>query len=59
MNIDQKTGLVSSVSVKKTTGSAALDKISIDALRQWKFRTPTKPSVEVPIAFKPKTYPIE
>jgi TonB family protein len=52
VNIDQKTGLVSSVSAKKTTGSAGLDKIAIDALRRWKFRTPTKPSVEVPIEFK-------
>jgi TonB family protein len=52
VNIDQKTGLVSSASVKKTTGSAALDKTAIDALRRWKFRTPTKPSVDVPMEFK-------
>jgi TonB family protein len=52
VNIDQKSGLVSSVSVKKTTGFAALDKGAIDALRRWKFRIPTKPSVEVPITFK-------
>jgi protein TonB len=52
VNIDQKTGLVSSVSVKKTTGFAILDKAAIDALRRWRFRIPTKPSVEVPITFK-------
>ena len=51
VNINPKTGLVTSVSVKKSTGSAALDKSAIDALRRWKFRVPTKPSVEVPITF--------
>ena len=51
VQIDLKKGLVTSVSVKKSTGWATLDKAATDALRRWKFRTPTKPSVEVPISF--------
>jgi protein TonB len=51
VNINSKTGLVTSVSVKKSTGWAVLDKAAIDALRRWKFKTPTKSSVEVPIDF--------
>ena len=51
VQIDPRTGLVTSVSVKKSTGWATLDKAAIDALRRWRFTTPTKPSVEVPIRF--------
>jgi periplasmic protein TonB len=49
--INSKTGLVDSVSVKKSTGWAILDKAAIDALRRWKFRIPSKPTVDVPIQF--------
>ncbi len=51
LQIDPRKGVVTSVSVKKSTGWASLDKVAIDALRRWKFRTPSKPSVDVPIDF--------
>ena len=51
VQIDPKKGLVTSVSVKKSTGWDVLDKSAIETLRRWKFTTPTKPSVEVPIEF--------
>src|SRR5437762_2998969 len=52
VHIDQKSGLVTSVSVKKSTGSSILDKTAIDSLGRWKF---TKPSADVPIEFRNET----
>ena len=51
VNIDQKRGFVTSVTVKKSTGSKELDEAAIDALRRWKFRVPTKASADVPLSF--------
>jgi TonB family protein len=51
VNIDPKYGFVTSVAVKKSTGWQSLDKEAIIALRRWKFRVPTQPSIEVPINF--------
>jgi len=56
VNINPNTGSVVSVFVKKSTGSEKLDKAAIDAFRRWKFKAPTKPSVEVPIVFKREKY---
>jgi len=51
VHIDSKTGLVTGVSIKKSTGWEILDKAAISALRAWKFRTPSKPSADFPIDF--------
>src|SRR5947209_20603763 len=45
VQIDPRTGLVTSLSGKKITGWATLDKAAINALRRWSFATRTKPSV--------------
>lgn len=51
-HIDTETGLVTSVTVKQSTGSAALDRYALAALRQWKYRTSAKFStVAVPVTF--------
>jgi protein TonB len=52
VNINSDTGWVTSVSVKKSTGYATLDKAAIDALRRWRFWTPSVSSAEIPIEFK-------
>ena len=51
VQIDPRTGSVTSVLVKKSTGWATLDKAAIDAVRRRRFRTPSKPSVDVAIDF--------
>jgi TonB family protein len=51
VRIDSKTGVVTDVSIKKSTGWEILDKAAISTLRAWKFRTPSKPSADVPIDF--------
>ncbi len=51
VHIDSKKGVVTGVSVKKSTGWEILDKAAMSALRIWKFKTPSKPSVDVPIDF--------
>ncbi|HEY6071497.1 MAG TPA: energy transducer TonB, partial [Chthoniobacterales bacterium] len=52
VRIDSETGVVTSVSIKKSTGFAALDKAAIDTLRRWKFWTPSVSSAEIPIEFR-------
>lgn len=51
MNIDFKTGKVTSVTVVKSTGSDGLDREAIFALRRWRFKPGKARQVEVPITF--------
>jgi len=51
MKVDVKTGLVTSVTVVKSTGHRELDESAIEALRQWRFNTGTVRQVSIPISF--------
>jgi TonB family protein len=52
LQIDPKTGVVKSVSVEKSTGSAVLDKTTIDCLRRWKFiRNAGVSKVKIPFTY--------
>ena len=53
-HINRETGDVNSVTIKKSTGHALLDQCAVDALRQWKYKAPTKfETVAIPITFAP------
>jgi TonB family protein len=58
MNIDFKTGKVSSVTVVKSTGSDGLDREAIYALRQWRFKPGKARNVEMPITFHNGSEPL-
>jgi TonB family protein len=51
VSIDSKTGVVTAVSVKKSTGWATLNNAAMAALRRWKFKTPSPLNAEVPMTF--------
>ena len=57
MNIDFKTGKVTSVAVVKSTGSDGLDREAIFALRQWRFRPGKVREVELPADITPAQPP--
>jgi len=51
-HVDSRTGLVTSVSVAKSTGSAILNKAAVDSLRRWKFQPGTcARDVKIPLGF--------
>jgi TonB family protein len=51
-HVDLSTGLVTSVSVAKSTGFKILDKAAIDCLNRWKFKVGTcARDVKVPLGF--------
>ena len=53
-HINRETGDVTSVSIKKSTGRALLDRCVVDALRQWKYKTPVKfETIAISITFVP------
>ena len=58
MNIDFKTGKVTSVAVVRSTGSDGLDREAIFALRQWRFRPGKVREVEMPITFHNGSEPL-
>lgn len=50
--VDERTGLVTTVSVLKSTGNAHLDKAATDAFKRWRFRPHTIHKLQVPMTFK-------
>jgi TonB family protein len=51
-HINLSTGLVTSVSVAKSTGYAILDKAAVDSLKRWKFKPGTcGRAVKIPLGF--------
>ena len=58
MNIDFKTGKVTSVTVVKSTGSDGLDREAIFALRRWRFKPGKAREVEIPITFHNGSEPL-
>jgi TonB family protein len=52
--LDAKTGAVTRVEVRQSTGVARLDKLSVQALRQWRFKTPLPTNkIKIPLTFVP------
>ena len=51
MMVDFKTGKVTDVLILKTTGSDALDREAIFALRRWRFKPGKARQVDLPITF--------
>ena len=51
MEIDRKTGWVTSAKMKKSTGSKLLDEAAVEAFRQWRFKPGTPQHVHSPIIF--------
>jgi TonB family protein len=58
MNIDFKTGKVTSVTVVKSTGNDGLDREAIYALRRWRFKPGKAKEVEIPITFSNGSEPL-
>jgi TonB family protein len=53
-HINRETGDVMSVTIKKSTGRTLLDRRTVDALRQWKYKAPTKfETVAILVTFIP------
>jgi TonB family protein len=50
-HVDFKSGLVTSVSVEKSTGFAILDNAAIESYRRWKFKPGTVRRVKIPLTF--------
>jgi TonB family protein len=52
VHVDTSTGAVTAVEVQKSTGSAALDEISIETLRKWRAKPhATAAKVRVPMSY--------
>jgi TonB family protein len=58
LHVDRHTGLVSSVSVQKSTGSSLLDQCGTDAFRKWRFKPDViGPKIIIPLTFVPDNSP--
>jgi TonB family protein len=51
LEIDARTGQVTEARMSQSTGSSILDNATVSALRQWRFKIGTPPTVTVPITF--------
>lgn len=58
MILDFQTGKVTDVVILKSTGSDALDREAIFALRRWRFRPGKVREVEIPITFHDGSVPL-
>ena len=54
VNIDPATGLVTSAWMQKSTGQEILDKATIRAFQQWRFKPRSITTLEIPIQFTTK-----
>jgi len=52
LTLDLKTGAVTKIAVRKSTGFSTLDNCSIEALRHWRWKPGKWKEVEIPITFK-------
>jgi TonB family protein len=52
MTIDFRTGKITSVAIVKSTGSDPLDRETVFALRQWRFKPGTRRQADIPITFQ-------
>jgi TonB family protein len=54
ITVDTVSGKVTNATMKQSTGNAILDKSTIEAFRQWRFKPGTvSRRVQVPISYKP------
>jgi TonB family protein len=51
MTVDPLTGIVTSVSMSKTTGSTFLDNAAVAGFKRWRFKPGTISSVTCPVTF--------
>ncbi len=51
LNVDQETGVVTSIKIEKTTGLWSLDVSCLKTLIKWRFKPHTLTKVHVPIRF--------
>jgi TonB family protein len=58
MMVDFKTGKVTDVLILKSTGSDALDREAIFALRQWRFKSEKVRTIDLPITFHNGSEPL-
>jgi TonB family protein len=57
MHVDQKTGIVRSVEIAKSTGVAVLDQSCVRAFKKWRFAVDTVSTVRCPVRFVPDAPP--
>jgi TonB family protein len=58
LHVDRHAGVVSSVTVQKSTGSKLLDQSGIDCFRKWRFKPDViGPKVVIPLKFVPDNSP--
>jgi len=51
VEVDQKTGWVTSAKIEKSSGSKLLDEAALDAFRRWRFRPGSKPEIHMPFNY--------
>jgi TonB family protein len=51
VHVDPRTGLVTAASMKKSTGSAVLDKAALDVTTKWRFQHGVSSQFDVPVSF--------
>ena len=51
LNVDQETGVVTSIKIEKTTGLWSLDVSCLKTLMKWRFKPHTLTKVHVPVRF--------
>jgi TonB family protein len=51
MEVDEKTGLVTSAKMEKSTGNKLLDDAALQAFSQWRFKPGTIRRLRIPITF--------
>jgi TonB family protein len=58
LTLDLKTGLVTSATIKRSTGYRVLDESALKALRRWRWKPGTWKQVDAPVAFTMEPAPM-
>ena len=54
VEVDKRTGHVTSVRILQSTGQEILDRAALDVFRQWRFKQRTVTTAEIPVRFTTK-----